>query len=144
MCATCAVKSQVMECNHNDFERSLYGTWCLVEVNAAVSYGYTIMEINEIWEYKTEQYSSQTKTGGLFTKFMKSFLKIKQESSGYPEGVITDTDKENYIHQFAEKNDILLDAEKIAVNPSYRSLSKLLVNSLCEYGKRFYILRSYF
>lgn len=90
-------------CNHADFERCLYDTWCLVEVNAAIRYGYTVMETTDIWEYNTEQYSVETKSGG---DFMKRFLKLKQGSNGYPDHVISDTDKEKYLQQFSNENDI--------------------------------------
>lgn len=130
LCATCALNTQITLCEHTDFERSLYGTWCLIEIKRALELGYVILETTEIWEYNVEQYSRETKSGGLFTDYMKCFLKIKQESSGYPEHVVSDSEKKNYIAQFAADNDIQLDPEKIMVNASYRSLSKLLVNSL--------------
>jgi hypothetical protein len=40
----------------------------------------------EVWHFdETEQYDPKTKTGGLFTDYVNTFLKMKQEASGWPE-----------------------------------------------------------
>lgn len=36
LCTSCSNKNQITVCEHNDFDRSMYGTWCLVEVREAV------------------------------------------------------------------------------------------------------------
>lgn len=127
LCAFCAERT----CEHSDYDRSLFGTWCLNEVNAAVyEYGYKIMEAIEIWECKSDQYCPGKKSGGIFTNFQSTFSALKTMSSGYPKTVCTDAEKSEYVRKYAADNNIILDPDKISDNPSYRLLSKLLCNSL--------------
>jgi hypothetical protein len=50
--------------------------------------GYTIVQIHEVWHFdKMAQYDPDTKTGGVFTDYVDTFLKTKQEASGWPECV---------------------------------------------------------
>ena len=74
-------------------------------------------------------YDPETKTGGLFTGFVNAFLKLKQESSGFPSWCTTDQDKDIYIHNYAEQEGIHMDTNNIKKNPGKRALAKLLLNS---------------
>ena len=60
-------------------------------------------------------------------------MKLKQESSGYPQPISTDEEKDDYIQQYLNHEGILLDKDSIVKNPGLRSLSKLALNSF--YGK---------
>jgi hypothetical protein len=43
--------------------------------------GYVVQRIYEVWHFdETEQYDPETKTGGLFTDYVNTFLKMKQEA----------------------------------------------------------------
>jgi hypothetical protein len=47
---------------------------------------YVVQRIYEVWQFdETAQYDPKTKTGGLFTDYVNTFLKMKQEASGWPE-----------------------------------------------------------
>ena len=60
-------------------------TYCTPELEVAINMGYTIIQIHEVLHWKeTEMYNPVTKQGGLFTQYINTFLKLKQESSGYP------------------------------------------------------------
>lgn len=72
----------------------------------------------------------QQRTDTLFKVYVKTFLKCKQEASGYPPHVITPEDKQKYIEDYFEKEGIRLDPSKIKANKAIRSCSKLLLNSL--------------
>lgn len=90
LCRTCVeIQNIETSCEHTESERALIGTWVLNEVQTALKYGYKILNKIEIWIYNSEQHDPITKTGGLFTDYMKTFLKIKQESSGWPKGCET-------------------------------------------------------
>ena len=96
--------------------------------------GYTIIQIHEALHWKeTEMYNPVTKQGGLFTQYINTFLKLKQESSGYPQNVKSEEEKQAYIDQYLDHEGILLEKECIDKNAGLRSLSKLALNSF--YGK---------
>ena len=129
LCASCAKLNQ-SNCNHLPNERELEGTWVTLEMIEAVKRGYTITQIYEIWHFELkETYDKSNKAGGLFTKYVDTFLKIKQEASGYPDWIKTEEDKNIYISNYLQHEGILLDKDNIKVNPGLKAISKLLLNS---------------
>jgi len=83
----------------SDGERALQGTWVIDEIKLAVSKGYKILEIHEVYEYRISQYSRET-GGGLFVDYVDTFLKLKAEASGYPNWVRTLADEDRYVEMF--------------------------------------------
>ena len=57
------------------------------------------------------------------------FLKYKQEASGYPDHIQSESDKDNYINEYYEKEGIYLDKNNIKFNSGLRSVMKLILNS---------------
>jgi len=96
------------------------------EVLLALSKGYKLIRIHEVYHF--EEYSSD-----IFIPYVQKFLKIKQESSGYPEGVETDEAKEAYIKDYYEHQSIKLDKDKIEKCPARRQLAKNCLNYLWGY-----------
>ncbi|XP_023312242.1 uncharacterized protein LOC108915368 [Anoplophora glabripennis] len=129
LCRTCGEQMNKGECQHSDKERALTGTWIVDEVLKAVEKGYRLLEIREIWSYQIDQYDKVAKTGGLFTSMMNKFVKVKQQASGWPTHCTTDEEKERYIEQFLEREDVKLEFAEILENPGLRSLAKLILNS---------------
>ena len=128
LCDKCGLELNQADCEHNDEDRCLVGTWVTEEVKKAVELGYQVQEIYEVWHYeKFAQYSKNSE--GLFEEFINHWLKIKIENSGWPPGVSTDEEKAAYIRSYAEREGINLAKEKIAKNPGLRSLGKLMANS---------------
>jgi hypothetical protein len=73
-----------------------------------------------------------------FFRYIDTFMKVKQESSGWPDWVQTDDDKDRYIREYEEKEGIKLDPEKVQMNAGLRYIAKLCLNSF--WGKvRFYL-----
>jgi G:T-mismatch repair DNA endonuclease (very short patch repair protein) len=129
LCRSCA-EDQSNTCSHNIEERCFEGTWVTEEVKKANSMGYKIIKIYEVWHFdEKEIYDKNTKTGGIFTDYINMFLKLKQEASGYPSNVLNETDKDNYIKEYYEKEGIILDKSKIAHNSGLRNVMKLMLNS---------------
>jgi hypothetical protein len=122
LCKKCGDNRQY-NCKHNDDQRSFIGTWVTEEVREAVKQGYKILKVFEVWHFKE-------RTTGLFKDYVNTFLKGKQESSGFPKGVETEGQKAKYINEFKEIEGILLDINKIIKNPGMRAICKLLLNSL--------------
>ncbi|VDH97141.1 Hypothetical predicted protein [Mytilus galloprovincialis] len=83
----------------------------------------------EVWHFdEVSQYNPDTKEGGIFTEYVNTFLKIKQEASGWPEWCLTDQDKHTYIKNYFEKEGIWLEEKNIKENPGLRKTAKLILN----------------
>lgn len=82
---------------------------------------------------------------GLFAKYVNTFLKIKQEASGFPSECVSEESKWGYIRDYKEKEGIDLEYDKITVNPGLRSLAKLCLNSFWgKCGQRLSLKQSLF
>ncbi|XP_071153592.1 uncharacterized protein [Mytilus edulis] len=138
LCHTCMKNNFTDECKHTDEERAIVGTWVTDEIKKAVSKGYLITELYEVWHFdEVSQYNPDTKEGGIFTEYVNTFLKIKQEASGWPEWCLTDQDKHTYIKNYFEKEGIWLEEKNIKENPGLRQLAKLILNSFWgKFGQR--------
>ena len=134
LCYTCALKQNQGDCSCSEKERMFTQTYCTQEVNCALKIGYKIVKIHQVLHWsETQKYNSETKKGGIFTEYINTFLKIKQEASGFPEGVQTPEQKKAYCDKYFQHEGIELRKEKIAKNPGLRSVAKLALNSF--YGK---------
>lgn len=68
-------------------------------------------------------------TGGLFGRYVNTFLKIKQEAAGFPTECDSEEAKLKYIREYQEKEGITLEYHNIQKNPGLRCLAKLCLNS---------------
>jgi hypothetical protein len=138
LCRTCTENYQQGPCEHNDSEREIIGTWVTDELKEAISQGYVLKTIYEVWHFDNiSQYNTETKTGGIFTDYVNTFLKVKQQASGWPEWCVDESTKQKYIHDYYNKEGIVLDYAKIEKNPGLRSLAKLMLNSFWgKFGQR--------
>ena len=89
----------------------------------AIEKGYVVLNLHEVWHW--EETSDE-----LFKEYVNTFLKIKQEASGYPSDCVTDEQKQRYIDLYYEREGIRLDPDNIKYNPGLRYLAKLMLNSL--------------
>ena len=104
LCRACAETNQQIPCAHTDIQRSFVGTWVTDELKQAVAVGYIVLETYEVWHYSDiSQYNSETKTGGLFTDYINTFAKIKQESSDWPAWCTDDDKKQSYIADYSKQ-----------------------------------------
>jgi len=112
------------ECDHTPEQRMLRGTWCTPELVKAVELGYEIKRIHEVWNFPPERRKT-----GLFADYVNTWLKIKQESAGYPRGVNTLEEKRDYIRRYEQRENIRLNSARIAKNPGRKATAKLMLNS---------------
>jgi len=64
-------------CQHfSDAERAISGTWVMVEIRVAVTKGYKVEEIHEVYEYTVTQYDKSPGEGGLFVEFQPRAIRI--------------------------------------------------------------------
>ena len=138
LCATCVKEEMAKpllersaQCNHTDEQRILTGTWCSPELSKAVDLGYQVQYINEVWHFRET-------CEGLFRDYVNTWLKIKQEASGWPSWVGDDETKRlQYIQEYFEHEGIRLDYNKIEKNPGLRTLAKMMLNSMWgKFGQR--------
>ena len=131
LCSTCVEEemSKPMlerhyECPHTPEQRQITRTWCTPELEEAVSQGYEIVHIHEVWHF------SETREG-LFADYVNTWLKIKEEASGWPEHVGNDPIKQQeHVRNYEEKEHIQLDPPRIEKNPGLRTLAKMMLNSM--------------
>ena len=137
LCATCVQNEMPKrpwdrspECNHTDAQRVLTGTWCSPELAKAVELGYQVQYIYEVWHFDET-------CEGLFEDYVNTWLKIKQEASGWPKENMTEQDKQTYIDSYFEQEGIPLEYDKIKKNPGLRTLAKMMLNSMWgKFGQR--------
>ena len=137
LCAACVEQEiskrpldRCAECIHTDEQRALTGTWCSPELSKAVDLGYEIQYIYEVWHFDET-------CEGLFKDYVNTWLKIKQEASGWPEDNMSEAAKQDYIQKYFEHEGIQLEYDKIEKNPGLRTLAKLMLNSMWgKFGQR--------
>ena len=117
-------------CPHPDEQRALTSTWCSPELVKAVELGYQVLYIYEVWHFEET-------CEGLFADYVNTWLKIKQEASGWPKEDMSEEEKRKYIQDYYEKEGIQLEYDNIKKNPGLRTLAKLMLNSMWgKFGQR--------
>ena len=117
-------------CKHNDQQRQLRGTWCTPELQEAVARGYKLQRIHEVWHFKESR-------KGLFKDYVNTWLKIKQESAGWPRWCETQSQKQEYKRLYKEKEGISLQNVADPPNPGRKQVAKLMLNSFWgKFGER--------
>lgn len=126
-CFTCGYKSlktaQINTCKHSTFEKAIKGTYCLTEIEYALSLGYQILKVFSILLYK--------QSSNILHKYVSLLGFEKLKSSGYPS---TETDKKAYCKYLNSKMNLkslgLLFEPKIVFSDSHkREFAKLALNS---------------
>ncbi|KAK3728361.1 hypothetical protein QZH41_011396 [Actinostola sp. cb2023] len=88
----------------------------------AVALGYVILDVYEVWHYPE---TSTELLGG----YVRTYLRLKQEASGWPSWCHTEEDRQRYLDEYLEHEGIRL--EHMELNPGLRTV-KLMLNSLWE------------
>jgi hypothetical protein len=119
LCFVCADTLNQDDCNHSDKERCIVGTWVVDEVRKAVEMGYKLVEVLAFCEYSDTWCDKGSNSGGLFAEYVNMFLKLKQESSGYPSWVQSEEDKDRCIKEYRRAEGIALDKASISKNAGH-------------------------
>ena len=123
LCRTCAeMNNQAGACSHIDEKRALTGVWVSVAFSKALKLGYRLAKITEVWHFDRSSSS-------IFVDYVHTFLKGKQEASGYPADALDEESKLRYVRDYKLHQGIQLDTSKIEVNPAKRQMAKLCLNS---------------
>uniref|UniRef100_A0A1I8BUV6 DNA-directed DNA polymerase n=1 Tax=Meloidogyne hapla TaxID=6305 RepID=A0A1I8BUV6_MELHA len=121
LCAACADNKQ--QCHHIDKKRSWVAGYTHVELNKALELGYKVVDVHEVWHY--ERWDPQ-----LFLGYVNTFVGLKQQASGWPQGCESSEDREHYISEFERVEGIRMDPQLVQINPGLRMIAKILANSL--------------
>ena len=138
LCRSCCETFSQAECTHDlPADREFVGAWVSCELRKALEKGYLVTNVSEIWQFRVTRFDPRTRQGGLFAEYINSFLKLKQEASGWPSECLDDESKEQYLRKYEKTEGIVLDKNNIARNPGLRSVAKLCLNSFWgKFGQR--------
>lgn len=129
LCMSCAKNASSTKCTHTPAERALEGVWVSYELHAALKYGYQVQEVYETWHFEETRRMGPDEEG-LWSGFVDTLLKEKQMACGWPRPNMSEAEKQQYIADYKENENISLDYEKIIKNDVIKTLNKSLVNSL--------------
>lgn len=86
------------------------------------------MDVYEVYDYP--------KKGKIFSEYVNTFYKMKQESSGIPtkclnpDGSVSDELFQRFLDAYEKHEGVKLDASQIKDNPGRRAVMKLILNAL--------------
>ena len=151
LCRTCCETRYEGHCEHSANARALHGkyvfalkfdhifkktffvvsgTWTTLEIDCAITLGYVIMGVEEVWHFERRHQE-------LFTPFIMALYKGKIEASGYPADVVSPEAKQAFRDTIKAKEGIELEPDKISKNPGRRQVCKILLNSAWgKFGQR--------
>jgi hypothetical protein len=128
LCFECAKIQNTKECQHTENERAITGTWTTMELKKSIEKNYKILEIYEIYHF-SELSPQNSSEKGLFTDFINEYIKLKVEASGWPKDGMQESEKDEYVKLYKEKENIELNKDSIKYNAGMRALGKLVVVS---------------
>ncbi|KAL3116405.1 hypothetical protein niasHT_002488 [Heterodera trifolii] len=123
LCAWCADRRQQRPCQHDNYKRSWVCAYTHVELNKALQLGYIVVDLFEVWNY--DEWDDD-----LFSKYVNTFVGLKVQATGWPEGCETDEQRKEFVDNFMRTEGIQLDSTKMTPNPGLRLIAKTLANSL--------------
>lgn len=128
LCRSCVreeMKKPLLEqsntCGHSREERMLRGTWHTLEIQKAVEKKHELIKIHEVFHFTPEN-----RRTGLFAEYVKTWLRLKQESAGWLSDCDTPEKKAEYVTQYEEHEGIKL--ENVAENPSRKAIAQMILN----------------
>ncbi|KAK3910262.1 putative DNA polymerase [Frankliniella fusca] len=140
LCRTCVEEENTEMCHHNDpQERQLTDTWCAPELLLALrEKGYTLVEVHEVYQYpRTSKYNPDTREDGLLSAYVRRFMALKIQASGWPPECDTEEKQAKFVEDTLKHDGVVLDPTKMEKNPALRALSKLMLNSFWgKFGKK--------
>lgn len=132
LCRSCSLKYPEgrwmlkYSCPHTiDQERGWISTATTIEIREALRVGYKVTRLFRVLNYPEDQWDDS-----LFKKYVADFMTIKTHSSGFPDGISTEEQQEQFVRECREKFGMQIEKDKMIRNDARRTLSKLCLNSL--------------
>ncbi|KAK3918067.1 putative DNA polymerase [Frankliniella fusca] len=131
LCRTCVEMQNQEICTHADpKQRQLCSVWCAPEIHLAMEKGYKIETVHEVYQYpRTMKWNGETGREGLLSAYVRCFMALKAQASGWPADCTSDEAKQKYMDDVKKYDGITIDPAKVEKNPALRQLSKLMLNS---------------
>ncbi len=130
LCRTCAETSDSGPCTHDVRQRALTGTWVSEELKLALAAGYKLLSLYEVWHFED---SSDT----LFKGYINKFLRLKQQSRGWPAFAQTPEQKRTYLEDYEAAEGVELVPDEIEENVGLYQVAKVCLNSFWgKFGQR--------
>lgn len=119
LCRVCVETESQELCLHDDpADRQLTGTWCTPEIHLAIKKRYKITKIHELYQYpSTMQYNPETREDGLMSAYVRCFMALKIQASGWPPGCDTDEKKKQFVADVLKYDGIVIDPAKMKKKP---------------------------
>ncbi|XP_052131334.1 uncharacterized protein LOC127751597 [Frankliniella occidentalis] len=131
LCRTCAENECTEICQHAPPERQMMGSWCAPELLYALrEKNYRLLATHEVYQYPaTSQYDPETRQDGLLSAYVRCFMALKIQASGWPVDCDTDELKAKFVEDTLKHDGVIIDPAKMIKNPALRTLAKLMCNS---------------
>jgi len=131
LCRSCMESESSELCRHVPSEREITDTWCAPELQLALlEKNYELISVHEIYQYpQTLQYDPEMGKDGLLSGYVRCFMALKLQASGWPADCDTQEKKDAFVSDVKKHDGIILDPSKMEKNPALRTLSKLILNS---------------
>ncbi|KAK3926575.1 putative DNA polymerase [Frankliniella fusca] len=140
LCHTCVETENTDICRHDDPNmRQLTGSWCSPELQLAIQEkGYELLAVHEVLQYPdTMEFDPETGRDGLLSAYVRCFMALKIESSGWPPHCETNEQKKEFVTDVLKNDGIVINPENMLRRPALRVLSKLILNSFGgKFGER--------
>jgi len=94
------------------------------DARKSVDIGFGLVHVFEFWENEVTCFHKDTNSGGVYAEYVNAFLKLKQESSGYPFWVQCGEEKYRYIEDYRRADGIALDKPLSSKNSGQQTLAK--------------------
>ncbi|KAK3910706.1 putative DNA polymerase [Frankliniella fusca] len=78
---------------------------------------------------RTMKWNGETGREGLLSAYVRCFMALKAQASGWPADCTSDEAKQKYMDDVKKYDGITIDPAKVEKNPALRQLSKLMLNS---------------
>ena len=131
LCRTCVELESKDLCQHeNPADRQLTNEWCAPELKLAIEKGYTLIRVHEVYQYPNSmKYDPETGEDGLLSAYVRRFMALKIQASGWPDDCKTQDQKQKFMDDVKKYDGIIIDQTKMEKNPALRTLAKLILNS---------------
>lgn len=110
-------------CEHSDLERSYTTTLTSLELMKALDNGYRADRLYRVWQFDKLD-------DNLFKPYVRQFLKLKVEASGWPPEVQNEEQKKAFIDEYHQRFGVKIDEANVDLNPGMRFIAKICLNSL--------------